>query len=390
MSNDASAATLAEPVAATLAPFRIAELFDPENRRAIASVAALLPAAASTFFGFECRLADDRPGTDFLACIAADGGQREALAKAINRNGNDPVWRRFAAFVETWAAPGSTFHDFISNLWVEFDLATTTRGPSGPSLFIGADCLNREAAASGAHAWLIEALAMLNGASPSVRQRGVVADCLAALPEGADLFQTGLMLSRPEPVLRLCLRGLPATGISHFLAEVGWPGPSKAVSGMLDAVLPLVDDIMVDLDAGDALAPKVGLECYISRDETLASRLEAFLVWLHESGLATAGKCRALSAWYGISHERWRPALWPAALRERSDRPSPGHCGVFERYLHHVKLVVHPDGSLEAKAYLASRFGWVDDKTLKQRIDQVSPSPARRFDDAVRSAGTWR
>ena len=93
-------------------------------------------------------------------------------------------------------------------------------------------------------------------------------------------------------------------------------------------------------------------------------------------------------------------AYWPGFFRRVHEllRPGGRACiqsitirdDLFERYLHHIKLVVHPDGSLEAKAYLASRFGWVDDKTLKQRIDQVSPSPARRFDDAVRSAGTWR
>src|SRR4029079_16377653 len=69
--------SLAGHVAAALLPFRVDGLISPEARQGFASSAGLLPAAASGFFGFECRLADPEPVADFLARISPTSGGRE-------------------------------------------------------------------------------------------------------------------------------------------------------------------------------------------------------------------------------------------------------------------------------------------------------------------------
>src|SRR5262249_20597781 len=98
---------LSSHVAAALLPFRVGGLIEASRKR-IAAVAASLPAAASRFFGFECRLANTEPTADFLVCIAADGMQREAWARWLVKDASQSeVARRLAGFVEDWADPGS-------------------------------------------------------------------------------------------------------------------------------------------------------------------------------------------------------------------------------------------------------------------------------------------
>src|SRR5262249_16981666 len=161
----------------------------------------------SRFFGFECRLASTEPTADFLACIAADGMQREAWARSLVKDASQSeVARRHASFVEDWADPGSPLYSNVGNLWVEFDLAAPDAAGSKPNLFLGSDKLGAAQAESEGHRWLVDAVARLTGMALSPRRRETLARCLAALPPDGRLFQTGMMLARPDPVLRLCFR----------------------------------------------------------------------------------------------------------------------------------------------------------------------------------------
>ena len=86
---------LAAHVAAALLPFRAGGLISPQCRQRILDAAALLPAAASGFFGLEARLGESIPEVDFLACVSAAAGGREAWAAAIPPAGMEslPAWR---------------------------------------------------------------------------------------------------------------------------------------------------------------------------------------------------------------------------------------------------------------------------------------------------------
>jgi hypothetical protein len=126
--------------------------------------------------------------------------------------------------------------------------------------------------------------------------------------------------------------------------------------------------MIVGLDVGERVGGKVGLECYLPHDEKLNERLAHFLDYLRRAGLCTEAKANALPGWYGLTHERWCREAWPADLRDHPDRPSAGHSGGFVRTLHHVKISFNPPAPLEAKAYLAAFFVWVDNAALKRGL----------------------
>lgn len=367
-----TAGTLAAHVHAALLPFRVEGLIAPASRERIAEVAALIPAAASAFFGFEVRLGETAPEADFLACIHAEGDRHAAWAAALPPAGreDDPVWQRLATFVRIWADAGSAYHRPIANMWAEFDLAGQTTPEPRPSVFFGTDVVGAAEADPHAHAWLRAAITDLRGAPLSDAGRALLAGCLAALPAEGGLFQIGMMLSRAEPVLRLCLRGVAPRAIPAYLAAIGWPGPQPALEALIAEVAPLTDRILINLDMSDTMHGKLGLECYLDHDADLRTRLPTFLGYLRERGLCTDVKANALAAWYGLTHERWCRDAWPADLRDHAGRPDSRHSGGFMRTLHHVKLVFDPPRPLQAKAYLASRFGWVDNAALKRLLVQ--------------------
>lgn len=357
---------LARHVAAALLPFRVEGLISPQNRSEILRVAALLPAAASEFFGFECRLADANPSADFLACIDANDGQREAWLTALPVVAGDPAWQRLAEFVRSWCDPSSVTHTTVNNMWVEFDLA----GGAAPlpSVFFGSRDLGQAQADGTAHAWHLSALRQLAVPGFPTEQLNLVGRCLAALPTEARLFQTGVMLSRAEPILRLCFRKLKPSEIPSYLGAIGWCGDQRGLSSLIREVAPLIDDIYLDIDVDVGVRPKIGLECYIDDNARLSERLLAFLANLETRGLCTPKRARALWAWYGLTHERWCRERWPPDLAGRDDRPGNHYSGAFLRTLHHIKLVYDPPAPLEAKAYLGCRFVWVDDVKLKQQL----------------------
>jgi hypothetical protein len=361
---------LAAHVAAALLPFRAGGLISPQCRQRILDAAALLPAAASGFFGLEARLGESIPEVDFLACVSAAAGGREAWAAAIPPAGMEslPAWRRAARFVRTWAEPGSPFHDPITNMWVEFDLVAGSPSPLLPSLFFGTDALGPEQGTPDQHRWLVAAIEELADAPLPGARRNQAADCLMALPPGGRLFQIGVMLSRTQPFLRLCVKGIPIMDIPGYLEGIGWRGARCELDALLAAIAPLIDDVMLDLDLEDGIRERIGLECYLDEGPQLSGRLTALLAHLQSVGLCTQAKAGALVAWYGLTHERWCRGSWPADLRDDPQRPGPGHSGGFVRSLHHIKLVFDPPRALEAKAYLASRFAWIDDAALKRAL----------------------
>jgi FAD/FMN-containing dehydrogenase len=379
MKPDTLAPRLDAHVAAALLPYRAAGLISPACRERVAKAAALLPASASSFFGFECRLGETDAFADFLACIAAGGGEREAWVRSLRpaAAGGSRIWSRLTDVARDWADPASELHTPITNIWVEFDLAGSSADPRVPSVFLGSDQLGPERSDAAGHAWLIAAMARLSGAPLGTERRRIIGNCIAALPTRGRLFQTGMMLSRSDPVLRLCLRGLAANDLPDYLGQIGWRGPVAALRALLGTLVGLADEILLDIDIGAAaLGSKIGLECYIDANERLWPRLSAFLDHLRHQGLCTEIKAQALAAWYGLTHERWCRERWPADLRDRAGRPGSGHSGGFVRTVHHIKITFDPPAPLEAKAYLAARFVWVDDAALKRELVQRAATGA--------------
>ncbi len=187
-----------------------------------------------------------------------------------------------------------------------------------------------------------------------------LAGCFRALSPSEHVFQVGLMMSRGTEAVRLCIQLDTLERAVEYLAEVGWSGSGTDLRGVLEPVARIVDRVCLDIDAGETVHPKVGLECYFNgnRQPRTEPRWAELLDLLVADGLCTPEKREALLAYPGYADERTATVPWPEAPRQASRLLGGRSLSTFVRALHHVKISYHPDEPPEAKAYLAANHHW--------------------------------
>jgi hypothetical protein len=377
--------TLADYIEAAAAPYVSPDLVSRDALAEIGRVANLLPGAVTDFFGFECPLGILAPTADFLVCSRASQGGREVLTdrrpgRSLPANFNQhPVWQQVFAFSREWNDPTSALFEAVHNIWMEFDMDGKPTSIPVPSLFLGSNLLEPRATARRLKrmpehcAWLTDqALPLLLGRPLDRSICRQVARCVNVLPAGARIFQVGLMLSRATAVTRLCVRGLASAQIPEYLKAIGWEGARGEVEAIADKLAPLVERIDLDIDVGDRVMPKIGLECYPAQDLT---KLLAFMNYLMSGGLCVEPKADGLMRWAGLAHERVTPQIWPRELLALSSFLGGRVESAFFRWLHHVKVVHVPGHPPAAKAYLAVHHQWIAPSDLKQMLSRATSEP---------------
>ena len=370
MSKTSSFEEYLRPVAASVPP----QLISPSAFCDIASVARVLPATlAYNMFGFECRLAEMAPQADFSVLATASCG-RESLAGVhptstlAGRLMSDPIWRRVIDFAVRWADPSSALYRAVYNVWLEFDVDGAPPFIPIPSVFFGLQPSGQEGASGAAYKPNLDeyvttietVIQLLSGNELAPRKLETLSDCFRALSSVEHVFQVGLMLSRGAEAVRLCINLRTVEGIVEYLAGVGWPGSEADVLGVLEPIAHLVDYVCLDIDVGETVHHKIGLECYFdgNKQPRTEPRWGVFLDSLVRDGLCTADKRDALLAYPGYVDENAEGIPWPRALRRASHLLGGRSLSTFIRSLHHVKIVYQPGEGLEAKAYLAVNHHW--------------------------------
>jgi len=361
-SPDGASRTIADYMAVAVGPYVSDELLSSSARDDIRKVAGLLPGTLSDFFGFECALGDNRASADFLVCCRARHGSLEKLASGSTQHGlpsvlqHCPAWQRIQAMAQEWVRPDSLLRDAVHNLWFEFDINDARSPPQVPNVFIGSHRLRPSGPCHGIEdigpicAWLTElALPMLAGRAVDPAVARQVAKCLNSLPDGAFLFQVGLMLARDLPMTRLCARGLASGEIVPYLDRLAWPGALGSLAELLQSLDQIVMRVDLDLDVNDRVLPKVGLECYVDSEPT---SIDAFVAYLVSRKLCTKAKARAIAMWPGIALDEPPSSAQQEQFAGSAADAAAAPRGVFVRRLHHVKLDFAAAQSVRAKAYL--------------------------------------
>lgn len=249
----------------------------------------------------------------------------------------------------------------VHNLWLEFDLDRIATPIPAPNVFIGSDHLRSESGCL----WLTDvALPILLGAEMHEDHRAAVARCVSCLPARAHVFQVGIMLARQSQTCRLCVRGMSPAQLVEYLHALDWQGSRSELTSLLASFTGSIERLDLDLDVSDRVLPKIGLELYPSAER---SQLPAFLRSLISTGLCTERKAAAICSWPGIAHEGLKP--WPEDLLAVYDQMDNRLHSVFDRAVHHIKLIHKP-----------SAVGW-------NLADRVALGPCERS-STHDSAGT--
>jgi hypothetical protein len=380
-SMTASPSTIAHYIDAAVAPRVSGRLISPEALSNIRRIAAQLPGAITDFFGFECELGVSDPTADFLVCCRASQGAPNLLSGQMPDRDlpallvNHPVWQRIRSFSTEWSTPESAIADRIHNIWLEFDVNGVPDSIPVPSVFIGPENLQTANPAVDKSqmpdhcAWLTDSvLPLLLGGELHPALKAQIARCLNLLPPGACMFQVGLMLSRSSSITRLCVRGVSRKQILEYLRVLDYDTSNGQLHSLLELLSPMVERIDLDMDVGDRVLPKIGLECYLPAD---TSAIHQFLNHLVSCGLSSPEKAEALESWRGVAHERLTPEIWPRDLLALSGFLGGRAHSTFARWLHHVKIVYQPGLPLQAKAYLAVQHLWLAPEQIKDLLNRA-------------------
>lgn len=355
---------------AALAPDLPKELISGSDLANMQRLTTCLPGALTDFLGFECRLQVCGAPADLSLCASVRNRGREILGHHPNDDfaglESQPVWRRLFDFAALWCTSSSVLCSNVRNVWLEFDLVDPPPTIPIPNILFGSEHIR----ADEPREWLTQtALPLLAGSSIPRTLNENLETCIQALPPGTRVFQIGMMFAREVALIRICIRGLRGDQIPNYLDQVGWPGASEELEQTLDTLAPLVDRIDLDLDVGEQVSPKIGLECSF-QDKPLPAqepRWFAFLDYLVDRGLCLESKREALLAYPGVADEWSRRKVYPAGLLTLSALLNPRLISAFSRELHHIKITFRDGHPLEAKAYLSARHHWISTEAISRR-----------------------
>lgn len=332
-------------------------LFSPQAVTTLQRQTRLL--APLVRLGFECRLGSN-PQVDLQQCIRTDEALllSRHLSTLLTGLPEPPAaWQALHRFGLSWADPSSRLRREVAEVWMEFDLpAATTSRPSPPSIFAGF----REPATLDV---LEHVLTSLQDRPLHPALRATLSRCLAAMDEPAGVSHVGLMLARPVDAVRLNLKGLTPHTLFPLLDALGWSGPRAVLKALAEMLFPLVDGLMIDLDAGHDLYPTLGVELFFERQPAQEPRWSQLLDRLVHHGLCTPAKRDAVLQWPGMLFPPDTSSPWPAALLTASLLAPANRFGVLGRLVNHLKLSLSPHRDTEAKAYLGYGHTWLTPET---------------------------
>lgn len=351
MSLNADTGTLAE-ILLECRPTMAPALVDPSSFALLQDQCRRLPIEFAGFWGLESDLGSVRGDVDLLVEVKRGSqgharltGERTSVVDVLCER--SPAWRALRTFAAAWSADARG--PLVRNVWIEFDLraAATSDPPADallmPSVFWGPTDLGRDGWPS--FSALVALIDEHFELFPRPLPLDALSTALAALPEGARLFQMGAMQARGDVMLRVCVNRLTPDRVPDWLVAQGWPGDAARLGAALREVTARSRMVAVDLDyTAVGIGPKIGIECYQDWSTQSPAQWQPLLDHVRDLGLCLPAKRDALAAF---------PAATEIPVREQVERATDGLMfPVIYRNLHHIKLSFIGDAFRDAKAYL--------------------------------------
>ncbi len=337
-----------------VAPHLPSDLISPGSMEQIQLLSSILP--PFSLAGLECRLGAGQSRVDFQVSIPP------VTLNLPQELRPDPVWQFLQDFCLEWVSPTSWLHQGIERIGLEFDLDEESAPIPVPCLFWKFN------PGMGSVQNLLSIIRMLpTEPISSSSLESSLRLCAAAAPESARFSHLGVMLSRPTQAVRVNIRGIPGGELEDYLRQIGCGDGTETFSNLLDSISDFVDYIILALDVGEKVYPRIGLECFLNKQPSEEGRWQLFLDYLEEKELCTPGKKDALLSWEGYSLPSSEHQLWLKNISWGDRFLGARAVSCFWRYISHIKFVYQPS-LLEAKAYLGFSHGWYDRNLLKKGI----------------------
>lgn len=275
-----------------------------------------------------------------------------------------------ARIVEACTDPEGSYAEVVDYMVLEFDVQAS-EAMTEPGIFIAFKSSASQQQRYGLTSELLETVNF------SQQTQDRVSRCFAACRTEERICHIALMLSRGSDVVRLNVEKLSQKRLSPYLAEIGYRYDTNPVQKSFASAMRYNDEIVLCLDVGAEILPRLGLECFIKHLPSEDARHSHFLNELVHLGLCEANKVDALLGCEGFLLPPNHMQQWPEDLLIESLIKPAGTFSAIERKLNHIKLSCQPDGLIDAKAYIGYKHLWLD---KKQQSDSQEGSDNRDSD----------
>ncbi len=346
-------------------PFISSELISAQNYDEIKALTTHFTGGITSFFGFETRLNSSDARSDYLFAVSSLRGEREALA-GLFTNGSLPEeflskreWQNVGKFAAAWADPSSVLYNKVLGLWFEFDTPVSSETPM-PCIFIHSAPMRIDTPEDIQKcAWLTQtALPLLTGHELSENMTQRLLQAIEQLPQGATLFNVGVMLSRSTSGVRLVFNRMKPNQIIPYLISLGWADENNGLTQLIKELEAAASRIVLHINITEnGVDQKIGLECAYHPDQyNLETRWETFFDYLIEKNACLPEKKALLLDFLGVEQDdatqEFDLTSHQAAVRIQQNDFS----AALVRYISHIKISYKPSHPIEAKAYPGVRL----------------------------------
>lgn len=338
--------SLADSLAVVL-PYLSSALAAPTSVVRLQQAAQWMPPVARALL--ECHLSAAR--VDVSQGISIYAHEKHLLHRVLD---SSSTWGSLRPFLEHWSDSRSLLHQHIAHLWFEFDLDESGEELPLPGVFLRLPKLPPQEMVS----LVLQILADLQPDSP-FHQNQHLLSYFEAVPPDAVVTYMGIMLSRPQPKLRLNIRGLKPAQVWDYLETCRWSHPPNEV---VQTTLNLSKDFALTLDIAEDITSRIGFECIGGNQYHFDEGWERLVNHLVDNGLCTATQSAALRQWVGYMTPQTSMVDWPIHLILAAIAQGEDWFDVIFRKLSHLKLVYNPPHGLELKAYLEVRHQFLPRK----------------------------
>jgi hypothetical protein len=315
-------------------------------------VAALVPSVHKIAFEFPLLQSNqvdfhlNIPNNNFLHSFSNSLNNTEIKNRA--------EWSPLLLFLEEWGTDKTQLNSEIKELFLEFD-CNAHGALQLPSLFAKVKSKNKENLALLLSEKIVK---KIKGTSFFDANKTVIENSISQAPMNSSVSHLGLMLSRPQEVVRINLSNVSTTDLCAFLSKNGWQGNENLLIENHTFLLEHTDTVVVSFDSfHNKIMPRIGLEAFMDYTIKKAPKWQILLDKLLEKGLCCEEKRDIILNWnkefYPTKNAEWHETLILNSLHKEANEFS-----VLRQIPSHVKFIIEND-SVMAKGYLGFGQTWI-------------------------------
>lgn len=343
------------------------QLITKSNKQVLLNLAGKLPDTFARFlFGYEKDLLDDSGELDISVSINNKNPlynfgscfKHQEIIKLCEAFGQ---WQKLKNLSDEWLKQDELLYKYLEMIALEFDFSRLKENNFVPSVFLGIESIpylgnpNYKAELFERTKVFISSIEILSGIIPDRRITGYIDEITNKSVNLFHIFQAGLMLSRDNSPVRICIRKMDDPNYVLPLSEYLFDGKFlPGIKYIIEKFGGYFDRFAISLNVTDSGVEKISIECSYDRKKQPLQEPRWKQMF---DALCGCGFCRKEIAESIINYP-----LKEMIIPNLTNSINNEYPRYYVQGLHHIKFTSCSNNSLTAKAYMWSGFYWNKEK----------------------------